>query len=99
MDVKRNMIEVLEQKIIALLNKLKEQHLTISQLGSHNAVQKKEQEISSAQITTLKEENKSLTIANNLLGSNEGKSITKNKLNHLIKEVDACIDQLSEIVE
>ena len=79
MDAKRNMTEVLEQKIIALLNKLKEQHLTISQLEIHNAELKKEQEISSAQITTLKEENKSLTIANNLLGSNEGKSITKNK--------------------
>ena len=99
MDAKRNMTEVLEQKIIALLNKLKEQHLTISQLEIHNAELKKEQEISSAQITTLKEENKSLTIANNLLGSNEGKSITKNKLNRMIKEVDACIDQLSEIVE
>lgn len=97
MDAKRNMTEVLEQKIIALLNKLKEQHLTISQLEIHNAELKKEQEISSAQITTLKEENKSLTIANNLLGSNEGKNITKNKLNRLIKEVDACIDQLSEV--
>ena len=82
MDPRRDIIEVLEQKIIALLNKLKEQ-----------------QEIISAQITALKEENKSLTIANNLLGSNEGKSITKNKLNRLIKEVDACIDQLSEILE
>ena len=57
MDAKRNMTEVLEQKIIALLNKLKEQHLTISQLEIHNAELKKEQEISSAQITTLKEEN------------------------------------------
>ena len=99
MGVFSTLEEVLEQKIIALLNKLKEQHLAISQLEGHNLELKKEKEIISAQITALKEENKSLTIANNLLGSNEGKSITKNKLNRLIKEVDACIDQLSEILE
>ena len=99
MDASRNMIDVLEQKLIALLNKLKEQHLSISQLETHNAELKRKFEIISAQIKMLKEENKSLKIANNLLGSNEGKSITKNKLNRLIKEVDICIDQLSEIIE
>ena len=82
-----------------MLNKLKEQHLAISQLESRNAELKSKYEIISAQMKMLKEENKSLKIANNLLGSNEGKSITKNKLNRLIKEVDACIDQLSEILE
>ena len=99
MDARRNMIDVLEQKLIALLNKLKEQHLSISQLETHNAELKRKFEIISAQIKMLKEENKSLKIANNLLGSNEEKSITKNKLNRLIKEVDICIDQLSEIIE
>tara|TARA_S200000501_G_scaffold109468_1_gene102723 strand:+ start:1339 stop:1638 length:300 start_codon:yes stop_codon:yes gene_type:complete len=99
MDASRNMIDVLEQKLIVLLNKLKEQHLAISQLEGHNTELKRKYQIISAQIKTLKEENKSLKIANNLLGSNEGKSITKNKLNRLIKEVDTCIDQLSEIIE
>ena len=99
MDARRNMIDVLEQKLIALLNKLKEQHLAISQLESRNAELKSKYEIISAQMKMLKEENKSLKIANNLLGSKEGKSITKNKLNRLIKEVDICIDQLSEIIE
>ena len=45
----------------------------------------------------LQKENKSLKIANNLLGSNEGKSQTKTKINGLIKEVDDCINQLSEM--
>jgi len=49
------------------------------------------------QIKNLKEENKSLKIANNLLGSNEGKTQTKAKINSLIKEVDYCISQLSEM--
>jgi len=38
-----------------------------------------------------------LKIANNLLGSNEGKTQTKAKINSLIKEVDHCIQQLSEM--
>lgn len=97
MDAKRNSMAILEQKIIELLNKMKSQHLTISQLTAQNAQLKKEHENLYAIILELKEQNKSLTIANNLLGSNEGKSITKNKLNRLIKEVDACIDQLSEV--
>lgn len=97
MDAKRNSMAILEQKIIELLNKMKSQHLTISQLTAQNAQLKKEHENLYATILEIKEQNKSLTIANNLLGSNEGKSITKNKLNRLIKEVDACIDQLSEV--
>ena len=48
-------------------------------------------------IMLLRKENKSLKIANNLLGSNEGKSQTKTKINGLIKEVDDCINQLSEM--
>ena len=97
MDAKRNSMALLEQKIIELLNKLKAQHLTISQLTTENGQLKKEQEKFDAAILELKEQNKSLAIANNLLGSNEGKNITKNKLNRLIREVDACIDQLSEV--
>jgi hypothetical protein len=45
----------------------------------------------------LKEENKSLKIANNLLGSNEGKTQTKAKINSLIKEVDYCISRITEL--
>ncbi len=89
---------LLEQKIIELLNKLKAQHLTISQLTSENEQLKSEHQKVVATLSEYKEHNKSLTIANNLLGSNEGKNIAKNKLNRLIKEVDACIDQLSEVV-
>ena len=43
------------------------------------------------------EENKSLKIANNLLGSNEGTQATKSKINSLIREVENCIQQVSEM--
>ena len=88
---------ILESKIIVLLNKLKENHLELKTLKDKNSIlelQKKELE---DQIKTLKEENKSLKIANNLLGSNEGKTQTKAKINSLIKEVDYCISQLTEM--
>ncbi|MGA1029486.1 MAG: hypothetical protein ACO3SY_02150 [Flavobacteriaceae bacterium] len=98
MDASRNSMAILEQKVIELLNKLKEQHLKISQLETENEQLKSERNAFAVSISDLKEQNKSLTIANNLLGSNEGKHITKNKLNRLIKEVDACIDQLSDVV-
>tara|TARA_B100000886_G_C20324368_1_gene449546 strand:- start:579 stop:878 length:300 start_codon:yes stop_codon:yes gene_type:complete len=90
-------ILILESKIIVLLNKLKENHLELKTLKDKNLLfelQKKELE---DQIKSFKEENKSLKIANNLLGSNEGKTQTKAKINSLIKEVDYCISQLTEM--
>lgn len=97
MDSKASGMLILESKIIVLLNKLKENHLDLQILQERNTLldsQKKELE---DQIINLKEENKSLKIANNLLGSNEGKTQTKAKINSLIKEVDYCISQLSEM--
>lgn len=97
MDSKASGMSILESKIIVLLNKLKENHLDLQILQERNTLldsQKKELE---DQIQNLKEENKSLKIANNLLGSNEGKTQTKAKINSLIKEVDYCISQLSEM--
>jgi hypothetical protein len=49
------------------------------------------------QISRLKSENDSLKIANSLLGSKESKAISKRKINSLIREVDFCINHLSEI--
>ena len=94
---KSSSILILESKIIVLLNKLKENHLELKILKDKNSLielQKKELE---DQIKSFKEENKSLKIANNLLGSNEGKTQTKAKINSLIKEVDYCISQLTEM--
>lgn len=92
-----NNFDVLEERIVQLLNKLKENHLLINKLQTEN--QQFEQESSSlkTQISELKKENESLKMANYLLGSKESKAITKRKINSLIKEVDFCIHQLSDI--
>ena len=88
---------VLERKIVQLLNKLKENHLSINKLN----IEKQELEQSNldfkVQISRLKSENDALKMANSLLGSKESKAITKRKINSLIKEVDFCIHQLSDI--
>ena len=92
-----NNFDVLEDRIVQLLNKLKENHLLINKLHSEKSQFEEESNSLKAQISELKKENESLRMANSLLGSKESKAITKRKINSLIKEVDFCIDQLSEI--
>ena len=97
MNKKSSLIEVLEEKIIGLLNKLKENHLILVKQEESQLILLEKNKSLEDKIMLLQEENKSLKIANNLLGSNEGKSQTKTKINGLIKEVDDCINQLSEM--
>ena len=97
MDQKPLAIATLEEKIIGLLNRLKENHLNLTQLKVSNDTLIQQNKSLEEKILHLKEENKSLKIANNLLGSSEGKTQTKTKINNLIKEVDYCLQQLSEM--
>ena len=88
---------VLEEKIIGLLNKLKENHLNINNYIDSNESLTDQNKILKEKLLNLEEENKSLKIANNLLGSKDDKSYVKIKISNLIKEVDQCIQHLSEI--
>jgi hypothetical protein len=97
MNQKPVAIALLEEKIIGLLNKLKENHLNLTKFEELNATLRERNKALEEKIVKLEEENKSLKIANNLLGSKEGKTQTKAKINSLIKEVDYCIQQLSEM--
>ena len=90
-------IKILEEKIIVLLNKLKENHLDLVKFRDLQTSLVQENKILKDKILKLEDDNKSLKVANNLLGSNEGKSQTKTKINNLIKQVDYCIQQLSEM--
>ena len=95
-DKNQNLI-VLEDKIVLLINKLKQNYLDIKNLSDELeklSLIKKELD---KEILLIKEENKSLKIANNLLGSKEGNVITKNKINSIIKEVDSCINLITDI--
>ena len=90
-------IKILEQKIIALLNKLKENHLNIIKSKDLQIALELENKILKDKVLKLEDDNKSLRVANNLLGSSDGKSQTRIKINNLIKEVDYCIQQLSSM--
>ena len=90
-------IKILEQKIIALLNKLKENHLNIIKSKDLQIALELENKILKDKVLKLEDDNKSLRVANNLLGSSDGKSQTRTKINNLIKEVDYCIQQLSSM--
>ncbi len=97
MDHKSVSLALLEEKVIGLLNKLKENHLSLVQFRETTTSLTEENKLLKEKITQLQEENRSLKIANNLLGSTEGKTQAKTKINSLIKEVDSCIRQLSEM--
>jgi len=97
MNNKVSSLVVLEVKIIELLNKLKENHLDLQTLREQNRLMESEKKELKSKLRILKEENQSLKIANNLLGSNEGKTQTKTKINSLIKEVEYCIAQITEM--
>ena len=88
-------IKILEHKIIALLNKLKENHLNIVKSKDLQMALELENKLLKDKVLKLEDDKKSLKVANNLLGSSDGESQTRTKINNLIKEVDYCIQQLS----
>jgi predicted RNase H-like nuclease (RuvC/YqgF family) len=88
--------DVLESKIVSLLNKLKDNHLLINQLKTQNMSLKDKVEQFEKDFSKIKVENESLKMTNSLLGGKEDKSLSKRKINNLIKEVDFCINQLSD---
>ena len=94
MNQSKELVSEIEKNIILLLNKLKDNHLLIKSLKS------KLKELESTnfnfiqEINLLKQKNKSLSVANSLLGSDENRVETKEKINSLIKDIDMCINQL-----
>ena len=87
----------LEQNIVLLLNKLKDNHYALESLRKQlEDNQSKLKEIEEEK-QALKKENDSLTMANSLLGSNESNATTKHNINALIQQVDTCIDQLQQL--
>ncbi len=90
-------IDVLEKKIIILLNKLKENHLKINKLSARLAEYQISDQTLKNKLSKIEDENNSLKIANNLLGSSDSKTHSKRKINKIIGEIDRCIFNLSEI--
>ena len=91
--MKEQFIEI-EKNVILLLNKLKDNYLLIQSLQSKLNELESSNSNFIEEINLLKQKNKSLSLANSLLGSDENKGDTKDKINSLIKEIDTCLNQL-----
>ena len=94
MNQSKELVNEIEKNIILLLNKLKDNHLLIQSLQSKLKELESSNSSFSEEINSLKQKNKSLSVANSLLGSGENKEETKDKINSLIKEINTCINQL-----
>lgn len=90
-------IAQLEQNIVLLLNKLKDNHYALETLRQQLEDNQSKLKTIEEEKQALKKENDSLTMANSLLGSNESNATTKHKINALIQQVDTCIDQLQQL--
>ncbi len=94
MNHSEEQVREIEKNVILLLNKLKDNHLLIQSLQSKLKELESSNSGFSEEINSLKQKNKSLSVANSLLGSGENKEETKDKINSLIKEINTCINQL-----
>jgi TolA-binding protein len=90
-------IAKLEQNIVLLLNKLKDNYYALETLRQQLEDNQSKLKVIEEEKQALKKENDSLTMANSLLGSNESNATTKHKINALIQQVDTCINQLQQL--
>lgn len=94
-----NLIEIvdsLETRITKVLDRNTKLNKINSELEKELSVLRAEREKSLDEIDTWSQKCTSLRIANSILGSDDHKRETKLKINALIREIDACISQLSE---
>jgi Holliday junction resolvasome RuvABC endonuclease subunit len=97
MNESKQRVAQLEQNIVLLLNKLKDNHYALESLRLQLEDNQSKLKAIEEEKQVLRKENDSLTMANSLLGSNESNATTKHKINALIQQVDTCIDQLQQL--
>jgi hypothetical protein len=88
--------DLIEEKVLKLQDKLV--NLAAENKALKQAVAKlhTEKEATETALNELKKQNDALKVANRILGSKEHTTETKLKINALIREIDACILQLSK---
>ncbi len=92
----KQLVALLDEKAIALQAQFKSLREENGKLKQTIEELRSEKISLQSTITTLKEKNETLAIANRILGSKEHKRETKLKINALIREIDACIVQLTK---
>ena len=97
MNESNQRVAQLEQNIVLLLNKLKDNHYALESLRLQLEDNQSKLKAIEEEKQVLRNENDSLTMANSLLGSNESNATTKHKINALIQQLDTCINQLQQL--
>ena len=92
----KQFVALLDEKAIALQAQFQNLRDENGKLKQTIEELRSEKTVLQSTITTLKEKNETLAIANRILGSKEHKRETKLKINALIREIDACIVQLTK---
>ena len=92
----KQLVALLDEKAIALQAQFKSLREENGKLKQTIEELRSEKISLQSTITTLKEKNETLAVANRILGSKEHKRETKLKINTLIREIDACIVQLTK---
>ncbi|MRT15771.1 hypothetical protein F3C99_02225 [Vitellibacter sp. q18] len=89
-------VDSLEHKIGRLLTQHEKLKKANAALEAELAISKTRQRQFQQEIETWEAQCTSLKLANSMLGSDQHKRETKLKINALIREIDLCINQLSE---
>ncbi len=97
MNESNQRVAQLEQNIVLLLNKLKDNHYALESLRLQLEDNQSKLKAIEEEKQVLRNENDSLSMANSLLGSNESNATTKHKINALIQQLDTCINQLQQL--
>ena len=89
-------VDSLENKVSKMLHRYEKQKQLNKKLEEEVTALKQMQQHHQEEIERWKEQCESLKLANSMLGSDQHKRETKLKINALVREIDQCINQLSE---
>lgn len=89
-------VDSLENRVSKMLHRYEKQKQLNKNLEEQLQALKQEQQQQQQEIEHWKEQCASLKLANSMLGSDQHKRETKLKINALVREIDQCINQLSE---
>ena len=95
MDKINTLVAELELKLPLLVTKIKGLELENDTLKAKIVQMNEEKQQLKETVQKYKEKYDALKVANTILGSDEDKTEAKLKINALIREIDACIAQLS----
>jgi hypothetical protein len=89
-------IDLLESKLLILLEKKKEQQENTFKINQENKRLREEISRLNQQCSDLEGKYQASKIANTMVGSKDDKLETKQKINSLIRDIDKCIALINE---